>query len=264
LAALVAGGANMTLALADEGKYTIETDWTLANGFAFSVTKTGTVDPLPTYPDSMFVVGAATAIGWPTSGPGENKNAAMHNVPGGASFEGIFWKILSLKGGEGFKISNKNWGNVNLGFAQVTGFDADGVAVTDNSGNMQVAADGMYIVVLNLQNNEKHVSIRPAAVYGIGDAFGGYTMGVAANLFTIDNTAKTLTSPAVAVAGNLRSYVAHPWLGDWWHGEFVLDGTAIAYRNNGGDPIAVPLTVGKVITYHFDDNTGTIATPPAK
>jgi hypothetical protein len=263
LSALVAGGANMTLALADEGKYTIQADWTLANGFAFSVTKTGVVDPLPTYPDSMFLVGAATAYGW--DAPGTFKNAAMHKIAGGASFEGIFWKICFLTGGQGFKISNKGWGNVNLGFADAT-YDVDGVTVSDNSGNMSVAADGMYIVVLNLRDNLKKVSIKPAEVYGMDAPFGNaaWTTAFAAAKFTVDNTAKTLVSPALVAAGNIRMYAYHTWLGDWWHAEFRVNGTALEYRNDGGDQAAVAGTVGQVVTLHFDDNTGTIATPPAK
>jgi len=223
-----------------------------------TVVKTGDY-VAPTYPDSVYVVGAATTIGWPTSGPGENTKAAMHKLAGGGDNVGLYWKILYLEGGQGFKISNKNWTAPNLGFADVTSYDANGVTVTDNGGNLSVATSGIYTVVLDLRNSTKKVSIVAAKVYGMGDCFGGWTSDVPANLFTTNLTAKTLTSPATTAAGNTRMYVSHPWIASWWNSEFVVNGTAIEYRNDSGnDPTAISVTAGKVITLHFDDNTGSI------
>lgn len=256
LTALVAGGADIAFAAADQGKYTVEMKWTLDGGYTATLTKTGDYTP-PSYPTAMYIVGSATAYGWDT--PGTKADAIMHKCAGGAPTEGIFWKICYLTGGEGFKLSNANWGTVNLGFAEVASFDNTGVTVTNNGGNMSVATSGMYMVVLNLRDNTKKVSIKPAAVYGIGDAFGGFNTDVAANKFTINNTAKTLVSPALTANGNIRMYASHPWIPAWWNAEFRVNGTAIEYRNDGGDQAAVAGTVGKVITLHFDDNTGSIA-----
>lgn len=253
ISALVSGGANIANTV--NGVYTLTLTWTKATGkWTAAVTKTGDYVP-PTYPDVMYLVGDATAYAWAT--PGTATGAEMHKAAGGVSFEGLYWKTLFLEGGKGFKLSNANWGSVNLGFADAT-YDADGVTVSDNGGNMSVATSGMYTIVLDLRNNAKKVSVREAKIYGMGDAFGGWVADVAGNLFTTDLTAKTLTSPALPAAGNIRMYASHPWLGDWWHAEFNVYGTTITYRNDGGDQTAVPGTAGQVITLHFDDNTGSI------
>jgi hypothetical protein len=205
----------------------------------------------------MYIVGDATAYGWDS--PSTHEDAIMHKVAGGAPTEGLFWKIAYIETGKGFKLSDANWGAVNLGFGDVDEYDANGVAVADNGGKMSVAVSGMYMIVLNLRDGAKKVSISAPMVYGIGDAFGGYTEKVAANLYTVDNTAKTLVSPAFPAAGNFRTYVSHSWIPAWWNAEFVINGTAIEYRNDSGnDPTAVTVTAGKVATFHFDDNTGSI------
>ncbi len=255
LGALEAGGGN--IANAEYAKYTFTLTWELGKDFVVTQVKTGPGPVLPTYPDAMYLVGDATAYGW--AAPGGDANAIMHKCAGGAPSEGIFWKILYLETGKGFKISAANWADPNLGFTGPTEYDATGVTVSDNGGNMSVAASDMYIVVLNLRDNLTKVSIKPAAVYGIGDAFGGYTEAVAGNLFTINTMAKTLVSPALPAAGNIRMYALHSWIPAWWNAEFNLYTTTIEYRNDGGDQAAVPGTAGKVITLHFDDNTGSIS-----
>lgn len=253
LDALVAGGAN--IANATNGVYTLSMTWVKTTGhWTATVVKTGDYVP-PTFPDMMYLVGDATAYGWdaPTTVAAE-----MHKVAGGGDNVGLYWKILFIETGKGFKISNNNWTAPNLGFADVTSFDADGVEVIDNGGNMSVAVSGMYTVVLDLRNDTKKVSVAPAMVYGIGDCFNGYTEDVAANLFTTDLTAKTLTSPALPASANIRIYVDHSWIAAWWNSEFNVYGTEIQYRNDGGDQVTVPGTAGNIITLHFDDNTGSI------
>ena len=117
----------------------------------------------------------------------------------------------------------------------------------------------MYIIGVDLREDMAKFSIKEAAVYGIGDAFGGWDAGVEANKFAIDNTAKTLTSPALPADGNIRMYASHSWIPDWWNAEFVVVGTDIEYRNDSAnDPTPVAGTTGQIITLHFDDNTGSI------
>ena len=123
---------------------------------------------------------------------------------------------------------------------------------------MSVTESGMYTIVLDLRNSTKKLSVVKAAVYGIGDAFGSWDKDVAANKFTADNAAKTLVSPPLKANGNIRMYVSHPWIPDWWNAEFNVFGTDIIYRNDGGDQAAVAGTVGQVITLHFDDKKGSI------
>ncbi len=255
VSALVPGGSNISNT--ENGYYTIKIMWTLAGGTTAEVTKTAPYTP-PSYPSALSVVGEATAYGWnPMS-----TNSEMHKCAGGAPSEGIFWKICYIEADKGFKIAGAGW-TPSYGYTDITSFD--GVTVTDLGApdhNWSVATSGMYMIVINLRDNLKKVSIVEPEVYGIGDAFGGYTEDVAANKFTVDNVAKTLVSPVTTLAGNLRSYVNHAWIPSWWNSEFVVNGTAIEYRNDSGnDPTAVALTAGQVVTYHFDDNTGSITTP---
>lgn len=255
LVALVPGGDN--IANAEYAVYTVKLVYELGKGFSATSVKTGDAEPLPTYPEAMFLVGDATAYGWAT--PGENAEAIMHKLAGGGDNDGIFWKIASLEAGLGFKLSAANWADPNLGFNEVNEFDVDGVVVTEAGGNMSVATSGMYVFVLDLRNDTKKLSIREAAVYGIGDAFGSWDAGVEAYKFTINNETKTLVSPALNASANVRMYAAHPWIPAWWNAEFNVFGTKIEYRNDGGDQEAVPGTAGQTVTLYFDDNTGSIA-----
>ncbi len=239
------------------GVYTVKLTWELGEKHVAELTRTGDGEPLPEYPEAMFLVGDATAYGWAT--PGEDVEAIMHKLAGGGNNEGIFWKIAHLDGGIGFKLAAENWGSPNLGFNEVDEFDAEGVMVADDGeGNMMIDQVGMFMIVLNLRDDMVKVSIKPAAVYGIGDAFGGWDAGVEDNKFAVDNENKAIISPRLPADGNIRMYAAHSWISDWWHAEFnVFDGK-IEYRNDGGDQEAVPGTEGQQIMLYFDDNTGSI------
>ncbi|MEN8247760.1 MAG: SusF/SusE family outer membrane protein [Bacteroidota bacterium] len=259
---LLPGNEGPNIEVAERAVYTVDFTWDPSSGVAATLTRTGDAEPLPEYPAAMYLVGAGTAYGW--TGPGDashNGADAMHLIAGGSTAEeGIFWKILYLEAGQGFKISAAGWADPNLGFAEVDEYDANGVTVSDNGGNMDIAVSGMYMVVLNLQNNLKKVSIVAPKVYGIGGAFGAgdWTEDDATTLFTVDDAAKTITSPALTADADIRSYVDHAWITAWWNAEFYVDGGVIVYRNDGGDLPAVAGTTGQVITYTFDDNTGTI------
>jgi len=237
--------------------YKLTMKWELGVGHTAAMEWVKEGEPLATYPDSMYIVGAATAYGWAT--PGDVDDAIMHKCAGGALGEGIYWKICHIYADSGFKVSDAGWGSFNFGYAEIEEFDADGVEVTDLGGNMDIAEDGMYIVVLNLQNDMIKLSVKAAEVYGMGDTFGGWDEDVPANLFTIDNVAKTLTSPALSGNGSIRMYAQHPWIDAWWNAEFNVYTDVIEYRNDSGDDQdPVPGTAGQVVTLHFDDNTGTI------
>lgn len=254
---LQTGGDN--IANAEYGVYKSTVTWELGAGSVATMEKTGEGEPLPEYPEAMYLVGAGTAYGW--DAPATQENAIMHKIAGGGDNEGIFWKILHLEGGSTFKISAADWAEPNLGFGQVTEFDAEGTTVTDNEGNMSVAESNIYMVVLDLRNDMTKVSVKPAEVYGIGDAFLGngiYTEDDASALFTIDLENKAMISPALAEDGNIRMYANHAWIPAWWNAEFnVFDGV-IEYRNDGGDQAAVAGTAGQIVTLSFDDNTGSV------
>ncbi len=251
--ALVIGGGNIQNTVV--GKYTMKLDWTIEKGMTATVTKTGDYTA-PAYPSEMFIVGDATFYAWDE--PGTKKDAVMHKLAGGGPSEGIFWKICHLEGGKGFKVSAAKWATPNLGHGDVTTFDATGTAVTDNGGNMSVSQSGMYIVVLNLRDNKKQLSVKPAEVYGIGTAFGAWDPAVATQKFTVNNATKSIVSPALISADPMRMYAAHPWIPAWWNAEFRVDAGKIDYRNDGGDQGAVKGAVGQKVTLNFDDNTGTI------
>ena len=269
LDALVHGGSNLAFD-GEDGAYTVTVTYAPAAGrsMSASIVKTGDVEPLPEYPEAMYLVGAATAYGWET--PGTVANAVMHKLANGAVNEGLYWKILSLTANTGFKVSAANWSAPNLGFGEVTEFDANGVTVSnDGDGNMAVAADGVYMVVLDLRNETTKISVTEAAVHGIGAAFTDtdgvdpddtWTMGREETLFTIDVAAKTVTSPALSVSGDtfIRMYAHHAWITDWWTAEFIVINDVIEYRNDGGDQERVAGSDGQVITLSFDDNTGSI------
>ena len=113
---------------------------------------------------------------------------------------------------------------------------------------MKVNESGQYIVVVNLRDNKTKVSVKPAEVFGIGEAFGGiWDAGVPANKFTVDNATKTIVFPALLSNGAIRM-----------NAEFRVDAGKIDYRNDGGDQAAVNGTAGQKITLKFDDNTGSI------
>ena len=124
---------------------------------------------------------------------------------------------------------------------------------------MKVNESGQYIVVVNLRDNKTKVSVKPAEVFGIGEAFGGiWDAGVPANKFTVDNATKTIVFPALLSNGAIRMYASHAWIPAWWNAEFRVDAGKIDYRNDGGDQAAVNGTAGQKITLKFDDNTGSI------
>lgn len=249
------GGPDFTSEVGGEYEFTIQYDLrSRVYNATFDIIGEAVVPPA--YPEIMYLVGDATAYGWDT--PGTKAAAEMHKLAGGGNNIGIFWKILHLEAGKGFKLSNANWGNTNLGFGEITEFDPNSVTVTDNGGNLSIATSGIYTIVLDLRNKTKKLSVVPAKVYGMGDTFGGWDKDVAANLFTADQANKVLISPALSAAGNVRMYVSHSWIPDWWNSEFNVFGTNIEYRNDGGDQAAVPGTAGQKVTLHFDDNTGSI------
>lgn len=109
------------------------------------------------------------------------------------------------------------------------------------------------------------IEVNPAEVYLIGATLNNvWDYAAAAGKFTVDNTAKTITSPAVT-AGELRMY-ASTKLGamdtpkaDWWQMEFILRNSKIEYRGTGGDQEPrITLTAGKKVKLNFTNDSGVI------
>lgn len=261
---LVEGGTNIS---GYEGYYTATFTWSASDcDFTASLVKTG--DYTSPIPDELYLVGNALATGW--TEPGTDPDAIMYQIPSGADgaqpvSPGLFWKIVSISdsvGGRAFRVNAPTWNGMKIKFTDVKVWDATGVEVVDmNDGdhNWCLKQAGVYIVVVDINDmSNAKVSIKPAEVYGMGDAFGGWTEDAPANLFTIDNTAQTLVSPALSAAGNVRMYAQHSWIPQWWAAEWIVKDGAIVYRGTGGDQEAIAGTAGQVVTLHFDDNTGSI------
>lgn len=165
---------------------------------------------------------------------------------------GEFWTIQYFNAANGFKFcALKEWNG------DFTGLGTDtGVEVKD--GNCFVPADGIYMVYVNLI--DKVLAVEPAAVYGMGNCFGGvWAEATEANKFTAEG--KTLKATLTA-DGDLRMYV-HPSVktSDWWTREFNIYDGKVEFRGTGGDQAAVPATAGQVVTLDFSDpaqTTGSI------
>ncbi len=254
MATLVPGGANLALATADNGKYTVTARWTKDKGMKISMVKTGTV-VVDLYPANLYIVGSDFG-NWTMSTPAAAGIVKM--IPAHSHAWG-FWAIVYVSAAGEFKFSESNtaWSK-DFG---VTGTATNGV-YGKGTDNIKVPAAGYYMIYVDTKALK--VSVTVPTVYAIGDAFGGYTKDVAANKFVVDNTAKTLTSPAATAAANIRMYTTCPLaagdspLVDWWQMEFNVIGGKIEYRAAGGDQAAVPVTIGKKAVLNFSTGVASI------
>jgi len=249
--ALTPGGANITFLKESNGKYTVKAVWTKEKGMKFSMTKTADV-VVAEYPANLYIIGSSIG-GWDWTGSYIVTMNPVHSHPN------AFWAIVYIDApatDPGFKFSPvKDW----KGDFGVTGTATDGVYAKGGT-NLTVTTAGYYMVYVDLKAEK--VSVTVPTVYGIGDAFGGYTEK--ANLFVVDNTAKTITSPLATAAGNLRIYTTSPLslidtpAAAWWQMEFNVIGGKIEYRGAGGDQAAVPVTAGQKAVLNFSTGSGVI------
>lgn len=252
MAALTPGGANIAFPKADNGKYTVTATWTKELGLKITMLKTGTV-VVAEYPANLYMIGSSLG-GWDWTGAYVVKMNPVHSHPH------AFWAIayISVPATDpGFKFApGKEW---------VGDFGKTGTATAEGiygkgGDNLTVATAGYYMVYVDLKANKISVSV--PTVYGIGDAFGGYTEK--ANVFVVDNTAKTITSPLTTAAGNLRMYTTSPLslidtpAAAWWQMEFNVIAGKIEYRGTGGDQAVVPVVAGKKAVLNFSTNTAVI------
>jgi len=255
LTTLTPGGANIPFLKADNGKYTVKAVWTKAGGIKFSMTKTADV-VVAEYPANLYMIGESIG-GWEWTGAYIVTMNPVH------SHANAFWAIVYINASAvdgGFKFSPlKEW----KGDFGVTGTATDGVYAKGTS-NITTTTAGYYMVYVDLKAEK--VSVTAPMVYLIGDAApdATWTKGIAANLFTVDNVAKTITSPAAAAAKNIRMYATCPLsqldspAADWWQMEFNVISGKIEYRGTGGDQAAVPVTVGQKAVLNFSTGTGVI------
>ena len=234
------GGAD--IAVEGAGTYTITLTYNLAQGaIANSYKYDIKMTAASALPSEMYMIGDAIG-GWDWAGDYIVSMTPVHSA------EGAFWTIKPLEAGKPFKFCPvKDWNGDFTGLGEDSGY-----VVAD--GNCSVEADGIYMIYVDVKN--KKLVVEPAAVYGIGDCFGGWTAKMEAAQFAVEGQSLKVTVPA---DGNLRMYAeTSAATTDWWTREFnVFDGK-IEFRGNGGDQAAVAVTAGQVVTLNFADNTATI------
>ena len=227
------------------GLYTITLTYTLKGGdIAAGYTFTTECTQESNLPTELYMIGQDFG-GWDWASEGIVELTPVH------SHSGAFWTTRYITAANGFKFCpKKEWSGDFTGLGSDTGYIVDG-------GNCHVEADGFYTIYIDIENNI--VAIEPAAVYGMGDCFGGWEAGREENKFVAEGT--TLVSTAAVADGNIRMYTAAPSVitgVDWWQMEFnVFDGV-IVYRAGGGDQEAVAATAGQKVTLDFNAGTGSI------
>ncbi|MFY0606993.1 MAG: SusF/SusE family outer membrane protein [Cyclobacteriaceae bacterium] len=256
--ALAPGGSNIKFAGGDgvDGEYTIIVTYTPGEGnsISMSLERTGDVEPLPEYPEAMYMVGGSIG-GWDWAANGVQLNAVADNPH-------VFWAIVWIDGptnNEGFKFAPvADW----VGDFGKSGDATDGVYAKGSDNVPPPAAAGYYTVVVNL--DKETIEVNAPKVYGIGDAFGSWD--AATHAFTVDNANEVITSPVTSGAGDLRIHVASNTLTkaestdavEWWQAEFVVLDGKIEYRGKGGDQARNAVTAGQTIKLNFKTGVGTI------
>lgn len=226
------------------GLYTLTLTWKPASGGvadAFAYTQECTQES--SMPETMNLIGVEFG-NWDWNNCVEM--IPVHSAPG------KFWTVRYVADpANGFKFcALKEWNGDFTGLGNDTGY-------TVANGNCFVAEAGLYTMIVDL--NAGAVTIAPAQICGLGDAFGGWDNTNAGQVAATVNADGTASITATA-AGLLRSFAKIEGV-DAWKSEFsVLDGT-IVYRGNAGDfdaTTAVEVTAGQTITYNFNAGTATI------
>ena len=232
-----AGSYNIRIGV--EGNYDITFDY---------AANTILIEQHAEFPAHLYMIGQEFGEWkWESDGVVE-MTPVLHNPDWGVNAPGQFWTVRYFHAGNGFKFCAKRAWDGDFYALQ----ENDGYTVVDN--NCTVAEDGFYLVHVDFKNAKVHVE--PARVFGMGDAFGGWTEGMDAALF---KAADGKLSATTTGAGELRMYVASSIsTSDWWTREFVILNGKIAYRGAGGDQERVPVTAGQKVTLDFNAGTGVI------
>ena len=171
------------------------------------------------------------------------------------SHEGAFWTTRYFTAGNGFKFCQKReWNGDFFSLGNDSGYTMSG-------GNCVVEKDGFYTVYVDLNNSI--IAVEPAAIYGIGECFGGWDVHNAENLFAAQE--QTLVSPSFVLDGEIRMYAAAPsaineyYSVEWWQMEFNIYDGVIVYRGADGDQERVLGYLGQQVTLDLNAGTGTVA-----
>lgn len=200
-------------------------------------------------PTTMYMIGQDFG-GW------DWNNAGVAELVPVWGKEGAFWCTRYFTT-QGFKFcAVKDWNGDFTGLGNDEGYTVDG-------GNCFVPAEGMYTVYINLL--DKVLEIKPAEVYGLGDAVftGGWDFDTAQKCEIEDGKAVIVTNGAgelrlaskVMPTNKVDGCVDFGWY-DWWKTEFIFFDGKIAYRGGGNDQERVQIEAGKKIIIDF--NAGTV------
>ncbi len=232
------------LSVTEKGQYSIELTIDATKGNEKKIV----IKEYFEYPPQLFAIGDA-AKGWSWDNGDGVPMVKVHSHPE------QFWRIMYLEGGKGLKFAPEQaWGN---DFGVTDDAPVQGVYQKGGS-NITVPATGYYTVVVNLA--DQTIELAQPNVYGMGNAFGGWTAAVETNKFVVDNTEKTITFASVPANGDLRMHATASTLKcDWWQAEFnIIDGD-IVYRADGGDQTGIPSVVaGQKITLNFSTMKGEV------
>ena len=237
--AFAAGDKNIRIGV--EGDYNIT--------FTYGDEPTILIEEYKEFPDALYMTG--TDFGNWSWGEGTVELWPVINKPewdDGKTSEGQFYTIRYFTT-NGFKFNGaKAWDGGQFGSLETNyGFTNDG------DGNVVVPEEGFYLVHIDLKNSI--LNVEPAKVYGIGDAFGGWTPALEDALFAPDGKTLVKTAPK---AGKLRMYVASAIATtSWWTMEFnIINGQIVPRVLDELD--APEIKAGQVVTLDFNAGTGTI------
>ena len=206
----------------------------------YGVSSNPNPNPDPELPTEMYMIG--NFCNWDWSSDGVVQMTAVH------SHKGMFWCTRYMNQDTQFKFSpNRAW---NGDFAQLE--NIEGYTISD--GNGMVTKAGLYTFVVDMVNNK--VSVSPAKIYGIGEAFGSWDEDKYPFTINADGTASITTT----AAAELRMYTDIANI-EWWQAEYMIYNGKIVYRGTGADQERVSVEAGMTITLNFNAGTGELASP---
>lgn len=210
-------------------------------------------------PTQMYMIGGFCGWSW------DNAYAMVPEWYEGTP-NGTFWRMMYFDADAPFKFNfNKAWDGNEVGFAGVDGRITDnagaGISKTDD-GNIVVTTAGWYLVVVRTavvgRSYEYSISFEEPAVYLFGACNGGEWSPLDAWKFTVPaDGSGEFVSPAFAADGEVRACVIID-SANWWHSEFIVFGTELAYRGIGPDQERVNASAGQKMYINFTNGTGSI------
>lgn len=183
----------------------------------------------------------------------------------------MYWRLVWIdESGVKFN-TDKAWDGNQKGYADVTvDGDLKDQISANADGNFSSATPGWYLMIVTAtvegRDIKYNVQFNAPNVWLMGPCIGDSNWGEEneAGKFEVPTTKDgDFVSPAMTGAcpggdgDGLRVYVKIPG-NDWWHSEFILDGTQISYRGVGGDQTRLACAVGQKLYLNFAKGTGSL------